>query len=224
MRMRGLIEGFYGPPWSHEERLDLLRFAVAEGFNTWVHAPKDDPYHRRLWRDAYPEPELERFAELAAEAQRLAVDFAYAIAPGLDVCYSKESEWEALLAKLEQLRGAGISIFQLLWDDVEHTLNCPEDERLYGHEERPSAAAQASFTNRFGREVEQPGPLVVCPMGYAGTGDSPYRKIFGERLDLASSSTGPAPRSSRSGSRGRPSISRWRGSADTSSCSGTTTR
>lgn len=183
MRIRGLIEGFYGPPWTHEERLDLLRFAAAEGFNTWVHAPKDDPYHRRLWRDAYPEPELERLAELAAEAQRLAVDFAYAIAPGLDACYSKESEWETLLGKLEQVRGAGISTFQLLWDDVEHTLNCPEDERLYGHEERPSAAAQASFTNRFGREVEQPGPLVVCPMGYAGTGDSPYRKIFGERLD-----------------------------------------
>jgi hyaluronoglucosaminidase len=183
VRIRGLIEGFYGPPWSDEERLDLLRFAAAEGFNTWVHAPKDDPYHRRLWRDLYPEPDLERLAELAAEAQRLGIDFAYAIAPGLDVCYSKESEWEAMLAKLEQVRGAGISTFQLLWDDIEHTLNCPEDERLYGHEERPSAAAQAPFTNRFGREVEQAEPLVVCPMGYAGTGNSAYRKIFGERLD-----------------------------------------
>ncbi|MDX6398796.1 MAG: hyaluronoglucosaminidase [Gaiellaceae bacterium] len=183
MRIRGIIEGFYGKPWSQEERLDLLRFAAAEGFNAWVHAPKDDPYHRRLWREPYPEAELERLAELAGEAERLGVDFAYAIAPGLDVCYSKEAEWEALLAKVEQVRGAGIRTFQLLWDDVEHTLNCPEDELLYGHEERPSAAAQAPFTNRFAREVEQPGPLVVCPIGYAGTGDSPYRKLFGERLD-----------------------------------------
>ena len=183
--MRGIIEGFYGPPWTHEERLDLLRFAAAEGFNTWVHAPKDDPYHRRLWREPYPDAELERLAELAAEAARLGVDFAYAIAPGLDLCYSKEPEWEALLAKVEQVRGAGIGSFQLLWDDIEHTLNCPEDEALYGHEERPSAAAQAPFTNRFAREVEQPGPLVVCPMGYAGTGESPYRRLFGERLDPA---------------------------------------
>jgi hyaluronoglucosaminidase len=183
MRIRGVIEGFYGPPWSHAERLDLLRFAAAEGFNTWVHAPKDDAYHRKLWREPYPDPELERLAELAAEAARLGVDFAYAIAPGLDLCYSKESEWDALLAKLDQVRSVGIRSFQLLWDDIEHTLNCPEDEALYGHEERPSAAAQAPFTNRFAQEVEQPGPLVVCPMGYAGTGDSPYRKIFGPRLD-----------------------------------------
>ena len=183
MRLRGIIEGFYGEPWSHAERLGLLRFAGAEGFNLWVHAPKDDPYHRRLWREPYPEEELVRIAELAAEAARLGVDFAYAIAPGLDLCYSKESEWEVLLAKVDQVRSVGIRSFQLLWDDLEHTLNCPEDEALYGHEERPSAAAQAPFTNRFAKEVEQSGSLVVCPMGYAGTGDSPYRKIFGERLD-----------------------------------------
>ena len=83
----------------------------------------------------------------------------------------------------EQLRSIGVRSFQLLWDDIEHTLVHPEDEALYGHEERPSAAAQAPFTNRFARELEQPGPLVVCPMGYAGTGDSPYRRIFGPRLD-----------------------------------------
>ena len=183
MRSRGIIEGFYGPPWSHAERLDLLAFAAAEGFNTWVHAPKDDPYHRKLWREPYPEVELERLGELAGEAARLGVDFAYAIAPGLDLCYSKESEWEALLAKVELVRSVGVRSFQLLWDDLEHTLNCPEDEALYGHEERPSAAAQAPFTNRFAQEVDQPGPLVVCPMGYAGTGDSPYRRIFGPRLD-----------------------------------------
>jgi hyaluronoglucosaminidase len=51
VRIGELIEGFYGPPRSQEERLDLLRFAAAAGFNTWVHAPKDDPYHRRLWRE-----------------------------------------------------------------------------------------------------------------------------------------------------------------------------
>ena len=183
MRVRGVIEGFYGVPWSHAERLDLLRFCAAERFNTWVHAPKDDPYHRKLWRRPYPDEELARLGELATEAARLGVEFAYAIAPGLDVCYSKEDEWTALLAKVEQVRSVGVRSFQLLWDDIEHTLNCPEDEVLYGHEERPSAAAQAPFTNRFAEEVEQPGPLVVCPMGYAGTGDSPYRRVWRRLLD-----------------------------------------
>ncbi len=43
---RGVIEGFYGPPWSHQDRLDVLRFMGREGLNTYIYAPKDDPYHR----------------------------------------------------------------------------------------------------------------------------------------------------------------------------------
>ena len=164
MKVRGVIEGFYGTPWSHEERLDLIRFCGLHGLNTWVHAPKDDPYHRAQWRDAYPDAELARIGELGREAERTGVDFAYAIAPGLDVCYSHESEFEALLEKVEQVRSVGVQHFQLLWDDVEHALHCPEDEELYGSEERPTGAAQAPFSNRFAREVSQPGPLVVCPM------------------------------------------------------------
>jgi hyaluronoglucosaminidase len=180
--VRGLIEGFYGPPWTHEERLDLIRFCGAHGLNTWVHAPKDDPYHRRLWREPYPDAELERLAELAREAERGGVELAYAIAPGLSICYSREADFAALIAKCEQVRGAGVRSFQLLWDDVEHTLNCPEDDARYGHAERPSGAAQCELSNRFREELAQPGPLVVCPMGYAGTGDSPYRRSFSPDL------------------------------------------
>jgi hyaluronoglucosaminidase len=181
--MRGVIEGFYGPPWSHEERLDLIRFCAQHDLNTWVHAPKDDPYHRSKWREPYPEDELARLGELVTLCHKLEVDFAYAIAPGLDICYSHESEWERLLAKVEQLRSVGVLDFQLLWDDVEHTLHCPEDEELYGQAERPTGAAQAPFSNRFAQEIEQPGPLVVCPMAYAATGDGPYRRSFAPHLD-----------------------------------------
>ena len=58
MNVRGVIEGFYGTPWTHEERLDLIRFCGAHGLNTWVHAPKDDACHRKLWREPYPDDEL----------------------------------------------------------------------------------------------------------------------------------------------------------------------
>ena len=183
MIVRGVIEGFYGEPWTHEARLDLIEFCGRHGLNTWVHAPKDDPYHRKQWRDPYPDDELGRLGELVRAAERHGVDFAYAIAPGLDVCYSRDADFETLLAKLEQVRSVGVRHFQLLWDDIEHALHCPEDEDLYGAEERPTGAAQAPFTNRFAREVEQPGPLIVCPMAYAGTGDGPYRRCFAPHLD-----------------------------------------
>ena len=183
MKVRGVIEGFYGAPWSHAERLDLIRFCGRHDLNTWVYAPKDDPFHRAKWRELYPEAELERIAELVTACRKHGVDFAYAIAPGLDLCYSHEPEWERLVAKVEQVRTAGVVHFQLLWDDVEHALHCPEDEELYGAAERPTGAAQAAFSNRFAREIEQPGPLVVCPMAYAATGDGPYRRCFRAELD-----------------------------------------
>jgi hyaluronoglucosaminidase len=185
MRVAGVIEGFYGPPWTHAERLDLIAFCGRHGLNTWVHAPKDDPFHRERWREPYPEDELARLAELASAAERHGVELVYALAPGLDVCYSRDAELAALLRKWEQVRGVGVRRFQLLWDDIEHALHCPEDEARYGGEERPSAAAHAEFSNRVARELAQPGPLVVCPTGYAGTGDSAYRRVLGPRLDPA---------------------------------------
>ncbi len=182
MKVRGVIEGFYGAPWTHAERLDLISFCGHEGLNTWVHGPKNDHYHRAEWRRPYPDDQLMRLGELVAEAERHSVEFVYALAPGLDVCYSQDAELEAAVAKCEQLAGIGVRSFQLLWDDIEHELTCREDEERYGSTERPSGAAQADFSNRFRAALEQPGPLVVCPMGYAGTGDSPYRRTFAPAL------------------------------------------
>jgi hyaluronoglucosaminidase len=178
VRIRGVIEGFYGKPWSHEERLEMIRFCGREGLNTWVHAPKDDPYHRRQWRDPYPDEELALLEELVGEANAHGVEFVYAIAPGLDVQYSSDAELDALGSKCNQVRGVGIRSFQLLWDDIEHALGHAEDRERYGSAEQPSGAAQCDFSNRVRESLLQPGPLVVCPMGYAGTGDSPYRRSF----------------------------------------------
>jgi hyaluronoglucosaminidase len=86
-----------------------------------------------------------------------------------------------------------VGSFQLLWDDVEHTFNCPEDDERYGDAEKPSGAAQCDLTNRFREEVEQDTPLVACPMGYAGTGATPYRRSFSTELhpDVVVYWTGP---------------------------------
>jgi hyaluronoglucosaminidase len=170
--IRGVIEGFYGPPWSHADRLDLLAFCGRHGLNTWVHAPKDDPYHRKRWTEPYPDEELERFAELVREADRHEVEFVFALAPGLSIRYSSDDDFAALVAKCEQLRSAGVRSFQLLWDDLD------------GQEDTQSAAAHADVSNRFRAAVAQPGPLVVCPTSYAGTGArTPYRETFGRLLD-----------------------------------------
>ena len=43
---RGIIEGFYGTTWTHKDRLDQIKFYGKNKLNTYIYAPKDDPYHR----------------------------------------------------------------------------------------------------------------------------------------------------------------------------------
>jgi hyaluronoglucosaminidase len=50
---RGYIEGFYGKPWSFEERIDMLELMSEHCMNTYFYAPKDDPYHRNRWGELY---------------------------------------------------------------------------------------------------------------------------------------------------------------------------
>lgn len=185
--MRGVIEGFYGPTWSHQDRLSMLRFCGAHKMNTFVYAPKHDPYHRRRWREPYPPEELAGLSELVTVARAQHVEFVYTIAPGLSLRHSDDGDFSALRGKAEQLAGCGVRAFWLLFDDIETSLRDPVDVERFGDEVSPLAAAQAFVANRFRREFYRPrgftDPLVVVPVDYAGTSPSDYRRCLAARLD-----------------------------------------
>lgn len=44
---KGIIEGFYGIPWTFEERKSMINFLSDIGLNQYIYAPKDDPYHNK---------------------------------------------------------------------------------------------------------------------------------------------------------------------------------
>ena len=52
----GVIEGFYGKPWTRQERSQVFAWMAASGLQTYFYAPKDDPHHRSIWRQPLPEP------------------------------------------------------------------------------------------------------------------------------------------------------------------------
>lgn len=114
--MRGLIEGFYGTPWSWAERTEVCAAVAAAGMDTYVYAPKDDPLHRVDWRTPYPPDELAGFAALA-EAQPLRIGFS--VSPGLSLDPTSSDDRDALLAKFRQLTDRGVSLVGLLFDDLE---------------------------------------------------------------------------------------------------------
>lgn len=179
-KMRAVVEGFYGTPWSQEERLDQIKMYGEYKMNAYIYAPKSDPYHREKWREPYPASELDRMKELIKTANENKVDFVFAISPGLDIKFEGEegeADFKALINKAETLYDMGVRSFAILWDDIENR----------------SGVQQAEVLNRFNKEFiknkEGVKPLITVPVEYWGSsmfnGEEvkTYTKEFAETLD-----------------------------------------
>jgi len=115
----GVIEGFYGRPWSWQERERILAVLANHGLTAYLYAPKDDPLHRHRWREPYPAPDMDRFEALATQAARLGVALVFGISPFLDFDFSSEDDYLTLLAKARTFLDRGFPGIGILADDIE---------------------------------------------------------------------------------------------------------
>jgi hyaluronoglucosaminidase len=117
LTMRGVIEGFYGPVYTAEQRLALFESLPAAGLDTYIYAPKLDPLHRSEWRDPYPAQAMAHFADLAARGHDIGVRFVFALSPALDFD-PDAGDTERVQQKLFALYDVGVRDFCLLFDDI----------------------------------------------------------------------------------------------------------
>ena len=198
MPIRGTIEGFYGQPWSHEDRLSQIEFYGQNKMNTYVYAPKDDPYHLSKWREPYPENRFNQLEELVQKSKQNHVQFVFALSPGSSVCYSGNEDFELLTDKMQSMYDIGVRSYAIFYDDISGDLQCEEDQERFGDEESPTAAAQAYLLNRFQEEFieahEDTKRLITVPTEYSGLKDTAYKQQFGELVDqnVIVDWTGPA--------------------------------
>jgi hyaluronoglucosaminidase len=191
MPLRGTIEGFYGSPWTHQERLDQLVFYGAIKANTYIYAPKDDPYHRDRWREPYPQDKLDQLDELVDVAASHHVRFTYALSPGTSICYSSEPDRVALTRKLQAMYDLGVRAFSIPLDDISYTRwNCTADQAAYGSPGRAAAArAQVDLLNDVQRDFIAPHagshPLQMVPTEYGDLTDTAYKQGIRSTLDPA---------------------------------------
>jgi hypothetical protein len=157
LAMNGAIEGFYGTPWTWEERALVCRGVAAAGGDTYVYAPKDDPLHRDRWRDPYPEDELAAFAQLRDGGS---VRIGFAVSPGLSIDCDSTTDRTDLLAKVGQLLEVGIDLVVLALDDL------PPRDGLGGDHGRLTAWMRDNLP----ADVE----LAMVPNHYTGCVDVPY--------------------------------------------------
>ncbi|KAK7930837.1 hypothetical protein WMY93_007232 [Mugilogobius chulae] len=179
----GVVEGFYGRPWTMEQRKELFRREQKWGLNTYLYAPKDDYKHRMFWRELYSVEEAEQLMTLIGAAKEHGIEFIYAISPGLDITFSNQKEVSALKRKLDQVTHFGCKSFALLFDDIDHNM-CPADKEVFSS----FAHAQVSITNEIYQYLGEPQTFLFCPTEYCGTfcypnvSQSPYLHTVGEKL------------------------------------------
>ena len=180
MTTRGSIEGFYGNPWSHQDRLNQIEFYGKSKLNTYIYAPKDDVYHREKWREPYPQNEMGRMNELIETSKQNKVDFVFALSPGIDIQLTgenAEADYQALVNKCQAMYDMGVRSFAIFFDDIANK----------------QGTEQANLLNRFNKEfIQAKGditPLITVPTEYDtnamsnGTELNTYTKNFSETLD-----------------------------------------
>lgn len=176
-RIRGAIEGFYGPPWPWEERFRFVSFLAAHGFTTYAYAPKNDPLHRDRWREPYLPEEWQRFAELNQRCSDAGIDFVFGVSPlGLRFAGNEPdpADCDRLVAKFAAADAIGVRTFCLLVDDM--PARGPGDD---------TAAADVRLVRRVHDAVSGFGPgrrLWFVPQPYHGDTETAYLRHLGAQL------------------------------------------
>ena len=171
---RGVIEGFYGNPWSDADRRSQFDFYGKNKMNVYVYGPKDDPYHRTRWRENYPAAEGAVIRGLAEAAKRNHVDFVWAIHTGGSISNS-ESDFQAVVNKLENVYSLGVRNFSIFFDD-------------FGSADADLQSAECNYVwDNFVLKHDDVSRLSMCPTkynaAYAGWNSSDsYLNGLGEKL------------------------------------------
>ncbi|MCG8518390.1 MAG: protein O-GlcNAcase [Pseudomonadales bacterium] len=161
----GIIEGFYGPLWSWQERQDLVTTLAPEGYQFYLYAPKADPYLRRHWQSPHPPEQAGALLAFADHCHGLGVRFGIGLSPFEIFNDFNAPAREALARKLTALDALGIDDLAILFDDM--------------HSQTPQLAKVQAEIVHWVAERSSAERLLVCPTYYSD--DPVLDRVFGPR-------------------------------------------
>jgi hyaluronoglucosaminidase len=178
----GVIEGFYGKPWSWDERAETAAFLAGHGYRFYLYAPKADPWLRARWREPHPSATADSLARLADRCRAAGVRFGVGLSPvGLHLDFGAAAK-DAFAEKLAALDALGIQDLALLFDDMRGDVPGFANDLADSQAEIVAWAAERVRADR----------LFVCPSYYSndpvldrvfGARPERYLERLGERLD-----------------------------------------
>jgi hypothetical protein len=161
----GLIEGFFGRPWSWAERREAMRFLAPHGYRFYLYAPKADAWLRRRWEEPYPEATLADLAAFRDACRAAGVRFGVGLSP-FELHLHPERGWQDRLAtKLAELAQLKPDDLAILFDDMRGDI--------------PDLAERQAAIVHFAAERGIADRVLVCPSYYS---DDPILDVaFGAR-------------------------------------------
>lgn len=174
----GIVEGFYGKPWSWQARAETIAFLAPYGYRFYCYAPKADPYLRERWQEDHPADTAEELRALAETCRALGVRFGVGLSPYEIYRDFDRGARGALARKLTFFADLGIDDLAVLFDDMKG--------------DDPALAQKQADIVHWIAERSTARNLIVCPTYYSddpvldrvfGTRPQDYLEEFGARLD-----------------------------------------
>lgn len=161
----GIIEGYFGRPWSMDDRKAVIATLAPHGYSFFHYAPKADAYLRRRWREPHPEAAFASLADLAAHCRATGVRFGVGLSPyELFKDFSGPARAD-FVAKVRALDALGLDDLAILFDDMRGEL--------------PDLAAQQAEIVHCAMAETKATRIITCPSYY--TDDSVLDVVFGAR-------------------------------------------
>jgi hyaluronoglucosaminidase len=163
----GIIEGYFGRCWTHDERCDVISRLAPAGYRFFHYAPKIDARLRRDWRQLHDGSETDVLTALSDHCRSLDVRFGVGLTPyGAHLDFDADTR-AALKAKLAALDALGVDDLAILFDDMRGDV--------------PDLAARQAEIIAFCLDHSRAGRFYTCPSYYSD--DPVLDRVFGARPD-----------------------------------------
>ena len=158
----GYIEGFYGKLLGWNDRNLIINKLNKNKMNSYFYAPKEDIYHRFLWRKLYDKEWLNNFKNFCEFSKSKKISILAGVSPGLDFKFHNKNtfnkDMSILKNKFSKLLENGASRIVLLLDDIPNDFNKKFSKLDEGIE-------HAKLCNEINKEFQN--NLIVVPRVYA---------------------------------------------------------
>lgn len=165
MTQLGIIEGYYGTPWSWAAREYVITTLKPHGYSYFIYAPKMDEFLRKRWREPHPADTAKALRNLAAFCRARGVRFGVGLSPFELYRDFNDAAKADLERKLAEFDSWGVDDLAILFDDMRGDL--------------PRLAETQVEILHWVKERTKATRLITCPSYY--TDDPQLDRFFGIR-------------------------------------------